>query len=375
MKTLSREEVTHYITGAKILACGGGGSETTVRQRIDEVYDTGDSFRMASLQEVPDDELLFIIGSVGGGVRQEAKQLVAHLPRASTDLFVTAAQQLADYLGREPYGFIATEIGPGNGVVPMYVAAKMGKAVIDADCCGRAKPEIAISTTNLAGLSITPLSMVSPFGDSMVLKDAVDDARAEVIARHVAIASGGTVGVARCPATAKEYRHAAIVGSITRCIRLGQEIADARIQGENIVETILAITEGIRLFHGQVTQLHIVDEGGFTTGTIELHGRLHVTGVSEKEVSLRIWFRNEYLAVWYNDTPLTSSPDSICIVDTNTGEGIPINKKELRRNRSLTVIGIPAAPQWRTEQGIALFGPRHFNLPFTYRPIEVEKDS
>ena len=355
MESLSREEVNHYIMGAKILACGGGGSETTARQRIHEVYGAGDSFRMASLQEVPDDERLFIVGSVGGGVRQEAKQLVAHLPRTSTDLFVEAAKQLADYLGREPFGFIATEIGPGNGVVPMYVAAKLGKVVVDADCCGRAKPEIAISTTNLAGLSITPLSMVSPYGDSMILKDAVDDARAEVIARHVAIASGGTVGVARCPATGKEYRRAAIDGSVTRCIRLGQTIADARTQGEDIVETILDITGGIRLFQGQVTQLHLVDAGGFTTGTVEFHGRLHVTGVRKKEGSLRVWFKNEYLAVWYNDTPLGSSPDSICIVDTTTGEGVPISNDELQPNRQLTVIGIPAAPQWRTGQGLALF--------------------
>jgi DUF917 family protein len=369
METLSLEALNHYITGAKILACGGGGSETTARQRIQEVYSAGGSFRMASLQEVPDDELLFIIGSVGGGVSQEAKQLVAHLPHTSTDLFVDAAQCLANYLGREPFGFIATEIGPGNGVVPMYVAAKLGKVVIDADCCGRAKPEIAISTTNLAGLSITPLSIVSPFGDSMLLKDAVDDARAEVIARHVAIASGGSVGVARCPATGKEYRRAAIVGSITRCITLGAALLKSRSVGQNVMDTIINETNGIPLFTGKIIRLKLFDKGGFTTGSVELQGSIHTGESPGQEGTLRIWFKNEYLAVWYNDIPIGSSPDSICVIDVKTGEGIPITNEELRKNRRLSIIGIPAAPQWHTPKGLELFGPKHFQLPMEYRPL------
>jgi DUF917 family protein len=370
MRSLSLEEVKHYITGAKVLACGGGGSEATVKHRISEVYDAGGSFQMASLKEVPNDELLFIVGSVGGGVSKTARELVATLPRITTDLHVEAAQRLAEHLGREPFGFIATEIGPGNGVVPMYVAARLGKVVIDGDCCGRAKPEIAISTTNLAGLSITPLSIVSPFGDFLVLKKAVDDARAEVIARYIAIASGGTVGVARCPASGQEYRRAAIKGSITRCIRLGQAIEKTRAEGKDVVDQILTVTGGIKLFSGKITRLNLVDAQGFTTGTVEMRGILHVGNKQRKEGNLQIWFKNEYLALWFDEAPLASSPDSLCLVDTTTGEGVPISTEELRPNRHLTVIGIPAAPQWRTKKGIALFGPSYFDLAIEYIPIE-----
>ncbi|MFW9986066.1 MAG: DUF917 domain-containing protein [Candidatus Odinarchaeota archaeon] len=370
MKPLSCKEVNHYITGAKVLACGGGGIEATAHQRISEVYDAGGSFRMVSLEEVPDDELLFIVGSVGGGVSKAAQKLVAQLPRTTTDLYVEAAQRLSKHLGREPFGFIATEIGPGNGVIPMYVAAKLGKVVIDGDCCGRAKPEIAISTTNLAGLSITPLSMVSPFGDFLILKEAIDDARAEVITRHVAMASGGTVGVARCPASGQHYRRAAIDGSVTRCIRLGQTMDKARAEGKDVVERILAETSGIHLFTGKVTRLDLIDAGGFTTGSVEMRGIFHTGERQRQEGNMRIWFKNEYLAVWFDDTPIASSPDSICVIDTTTGEGIPIGKAELRPKRYLTVFGVPAAPQWRTKKGIELFGPSHFQLPMEYRPIE-----
>lgn len=370
MKKLSLQDANHYIMGAKVLACGGGGSESSARKRIKEIYDSDDCFQMVTLNEIPDDELIFIVGSVGGGVSATALKAVTKLPLIKTDLYVEAAQRLAEHLGREPFGFIATEIGPGNGVVPMYVAAKMGKVFIDGDCCGRAKPEIAISTTNLAGLSITPFSMVSPFGDFLILKAAVDDARAEVIARHVAIASGGTIGVARCPATGRDYRRAAIADSVTRCIQLGQAMDETREKNANIIERILAETSGITLFSGKITQAQLTDAGGFTTGTAELKGRVQVGKRQGQDGTARIWCKNEYLAMWFNDSPLASSPDSICVVDTATGEGIAINTMELKTDRHVTVIGIPSKPQWQTAKGIELFGPSHFQLQMEYTPIE-----
>lgn len=373
MQKLTLDDVNHYIEGAKVLACGGGGSESTARKRIKEIYESNDCFQMVKLTEIPADEFVFIVGSVGGGVSVTAQKAVADLPRITTDLYVEAAQRLAEHLGREPFGFIATEIGPGNGVVPMYVAAKMGKVFIDGDCCGRAKPEIAISTTNLAGLSITPLSMVSPFGDFLILKTAVDDARAEVIARQVAIASGGTVGVARCPASGRDYQRAAISGSVTRCIQLGQAMSEAHTDRIDVVERILKVTRGINLFSGTITQVHIKDEGGFTSGNVGLKGRIQTGKKQGKEGTLRIWFKNEYLAAWFENNPLASSPDSICVVDTITGDGIAINEAELTVERKVTVIGIPSAPQWRTKKGIELFGPSHFQIPMEYTPIEKHR--
>jgi DUF917 family protein len=370
MKQLSFNDVNHYIMGAKVLACGGGGSESSARKRITEIYERDECFQMVTLDQIPDDELVFIVGSVGGGVSATAQKAVAKLPRITTDLYVEAAQRLAEHLGREPFGFIATEIGPGNGVVPMYVAAKMGKVFIDGDCCGRAKPEITISTTNLAGLSITPLTMVSPFGDFLILKTAVDDARAEVIARHVAIASGGSVGVARCPAAGRDYRRGAIAGTVTRCIQLGQAMNETREEDGNVIERIVSETGGINLFSGKITQAQITAAGGFTTGSVEIRGRVQEGKWQGLDGIVRVWCKNEYLAMWFNDTPLASSPDSICIVDTKTGEGIAINPVELQTGRHVTVIGIPSAPQWQTKEGIKLFGPSHFQLKMEYTPIE-----
>ena len=45
------------------------------------------------------------------------------------------------YMGLGDFtGVISDEIGGGNGIQPMLVAAEMGKIVLDADLMGRAYP-------------------------------------------------------------------------------------------------------------------------------------------------------------------------------------------------------------------------------------------
>lgn len=39
-------------------------------------------------------------------------------------------------------GVISDEIGGGNGIQPMIVAAEMGRVVLDADLMGRAYPNV-----------------------------------------------------------------------------------------------------------------------------------------------------------------------------------------------------------------------------------------
>lgn len=48
------------------------------------------------------------------------------------------------YLGVTDFeGTISEEIGGGNGIQPMIVAAEMGKTVLDCDLMGRAYPNVS----------------------------------------------------------------------------------------------------------------------------------------------------------------------------------------------------------------------------------------
>lgn len=55
----------------------------------------------------------------------------------------TSIQQLLHYMRIDDFaGTISDEIGGGNGIQPMIVAAEMGKPVLDADLMGRAYPNV-----------------------------------------------------------------------------------------------------------------------------------------------------------------------------------------------------------------------------------------
>ena len=365
---LTREELEYYITGSKILGCGGGGSEANARERIKSVYGSGDGFEVVSLEDIPEDQLVFIVGAVGGGVSEEMRQSVAGLKRIQQDPLILAAKRLISAVDMEPFGLIASEIGPANGIAPMYVAAELGLVTIDGDCCGRAKPEIESSTTNLARLSITPMSIVSPFGDVVMLEEVVDDARAERIARQVAVASGGLVGMARCPASGSEWKRAAIPGSVSRSIGLGRAVHDARESKGNPVDAVIDYERGYRLFSGEIQKCERVDAGGFVTGHLFLDGTSPTSDTQKSE--MRIWYKNEYLCSWLNRDPFVTSPDLLCVLDAETAEGLTPWEDQLPPGRRVEVIGIANDARWRSERGLSLFGPRHFGFDIEYTAVE-----
>jgi DUF917 family protein len=370
-KTLNKYDIEDLLIGAKILGTGGGGEPELARPLIDEVYAKKKQFKLASLEEIPNDKIAMIVGTVGGGVSCEAAERVANLPRIAERPESAAVRALAEYLGIEPYAFFPSEIGPANTLIPMYIAAMRDACCVDCDGAGRAKPEISLSTTNVAGLHAFPLSIVTPFGETVILKNAVNDARAEDICRSMAVASGGTCGVARCATNGRDVRNAVVPNSISATIRIGRSIRETRERKGDPVQACIKASEGYLLFHGRVKSFKRKGEGGFMWGNIRL------SGIGDfKEDELRIWFKNEYLITWLNQKPYATCPDTICVVDAKTSEGLSAWGEEFRKSREVAVVGRKAYGIWRTKRGLELFSPKHFGFKMEYRPIEdVSRES
>jgi len=353
-------------TGAEILGCGGGGTIEWGKPLIQEVFDAGKRFQLIDPKEVPDEALIFIISRVGGGVPEEIQKRVANLQRIREKTEVVAARELGSYLKQEPYAYLAAEIGAGNTIVPMYVAAMSGKPTLDADVCGRAKPEVAMSTTYVKRVPITPLAIASPFGDVMVLKRAISDQRAEDICRYMAVVSGGLCGVARCPTKGKRIRKAVVSNSISSCIRIGESMREAREAHEDPVEAFVASSNGIRIFEGKITDWEREKREAFMWGTMNLEGIGKYTGQR-----LKVWYKNEFLIAWKNGTPVVTCPDSLSILDTETGRGMSNWFEDLNMfvGRRVTVVGVRAAKTWTTKRGLEIFGPRHLGFDIEYTAL------
>jgi len=370
MKTITKGNLEDYIIGSTILSCGGGGTAEAGRAIIEDAFERGFKFNLADSNELPDDAFLCILGRVGGGVPKEILDKVAPYfekfkSRRDEPLhgLQAASRRLSDFLGTEFHSYIATETGPVNGILAMYMAASEGKPCVDGDCCGRAKPEIAISLTNVAGIPITPLSIITPFGETMILENAVDDDRAEDLSRHAAIASGGWVYVARSPAKVALYRKGMAPGQVTKCIEVGEAIRIAREKSEDLAAAFRAKTNAEKLFEGTVSSHNIEGRGGFNWGEWQIEG----TG-EFKGHSFRIWFKNEHLISWLDGEPHAVCPDLICTVDVSTGEG-PSNFVESgeHNGKNIAVFRLKALEAWRTKKGLELFGPAHFGFDIEYR--------
>jgi hypothetical protein len=214
------------------------------------------------------------------------------------------------------------------------------------------------------------LAIVTPFGDTVIVKNAVDDARAEDICRYIAVASGGTCAVARCPTKGREIRNAVVPNSISATIRMGRSIREAGDRGEDPVQAFIKASDGYLLFCGKVKSYGRKEEGGFMWGNISVSG---IEGFKKEE--LRIWYKNEYLITWLNGKPYVTCPDTVCVVDAKTGEGLSAWGREFKKDREVVVVGRKAHKIWRTKRGTKLFSPKHFGFDIEYRPIEniVEK--
>lgn len=372
MKTLTRVELEDYITGAVILGCGGGGGAAGGKQMIDSAFENGYKFNLVDIKELKDDDMLCIISGVGGGVPQEIKDKVAPYVKLfeenQNDRFkrlLKTTEELSKYIGKEFASYVPSETGGGNGVMPMYLNALEGKPSVDGDGCGRAKPEIGISLTHVAGIKMAPICMVTPFMEVVIVKSAVDDYRGEDITRHVAVASGGGVTAARSSATVKEFKKGIAQNQVTRCIRIGSAIRASKTAGNDPHEAFTKAADAIKIFEGRVISYESEGKGAFNWGNWYIKGKNKFSGNT-----LKVWYKNENLVSWLNDKPYVTCPDLICIVDTESCEGFSNFGAASYEGKNVTVYGIKAIDKWRTSKGIEIFGPRHFGFDLDFVPIE-----
>lgn len=373
MKILTKEDLYDYVTGASILGCGGGGSAEFGKNMIDEAFEKNYKFTLVDINEIKEDNILCILVSVGGGVSKEIKDKVAPYTQmfeqsqeARLVRLSKSAKELSEYIGKDIFSYVAAETGAMNGILPMYLNAREGKPSIDGDACGRAKPEMGLSLTKVANMSVTPLSMVSPFMETIILKNAVDDYRAEDIVRSVAVASGGGVTVARCPGTVKEYKNAIVHNQISLCIKIGKVIREAKTAKTSPEYAYEKASGAVKLFEGKVKSFTMEGKGGFNWGDWYIDGE-----GTYKNHKMRIWFKNEYLIAWIDDKPKIMCPDLICVIEKSSFEGLSnFVEDKTHNNKVVSVYGIKAVDQWRTPKGIEIFGPKHFGFDLGFKPME-----
>lgn len=340
--------------GAGILGTGGGGNPYLGYLRVREELRAGATVEVIDPLEIEDNDSLVVVGGMGSPV-------VSYEKIAQGGEETAAARALERHLGRKFDAIAPFEVGGGNSMVPMIVAARMGIPLVDGDGMGRAFPELQMITYFIYGGNPAPSAVADERGNVVVFSKIVDAKWLERIARAATIEMGGHTGLATAVMDGAFCKESIIPNTLQRARSIGRAVLHARETKSDPSDAVIAVTGGIRYLRGKVTDVHRRPAKGFA------RGHVIVEGVGEDGGrSIRIEFQNENLVIWEDDEPKVTVPDLITLVTTETGE--PITTELIRYGFRADVLILKRPDLLATEEALAVVGPRAFGIDLDYQP-------
>lgn len=364
MKNLNREDIMDILYGGAILGTGGGGSLIKGIEAINLAISAGKKFELVSFDELDPDDIIVCPYSCGAisPMSEEERKKYEGLPVYEHEYHIMALNNMEEYLGKPVKAVISTEIGAGNTAKALYCAAMSGKMLVDGDPAGRSVPGLQHSTFYLNDVSITPMSVVNKFGESIIVKNVVNDYRAESIVRSFAVASQNTTAVCDHANTAEVIGKSVIRGAISYTMKIGHAYRSALAAGRDYVEEVSKAGSGFTAFRGRITKNDWGTERGYTLGTMYIEGTEEYKGNEYK-----IWYQNENIILWKNGEYFITVPDLICVFNEDTKE--PQLNPYAVEGENISVVILPAPKEWTTARGLEIFGPRSFGYDVEWRPM------
>ncbi|OAL19175.1 hypothetical protein AYO20_11673 [Fonsecaea nubica] len=356
---ISMTDLEWISSGCKILGCGGGGDPYQQFLKITAVLRSAPgSIRVVSPLDLPASAMVGWTGCMGSPE--------VSMERMEADECNKAQDELTRVLGLPPMnGFMAVEIGGGNGLVNLEVAAAHGVPCVDADLMGRAYPTYWQTTINVYGSpkgeALVPATIASGDGSFMTMTASRTDRLVDSALRAAVVEMGCRAGKACPPKTAKVVQEQAILHSVSlawwigRAVALEKNVAD---RATRIIEAVGGAASARILAQGKITSVERVLKTGHSYGVVEIDGVLSSSGA---KASVRIPFKNEnaFVEATTGDgqtTILAAVPDLIAVLDLETGAGLGV--PDYKYGLKVTVIAIAASPRWTdTPRGLELGGP------------------
>lgn len=349
---IGADDLAALARGCAVLGTGGGGEVTTSTLIARQALAEHGPVDLVTLDDLPADAMLMPVGGIG------APSVSIEKLGSGTEVQVLR-RTVEQVTGRPVAALMASEIGGGNGVLPVAWAAVSGLPLLDADSMGRAFPQVDMVAQNVVGLP-PELIVVADERENVVTVRAVDGAWAELIARAVTDVFGGSAAMADYVMTIGRARGAVIEGSVTQALRIGRAVLAA----DDPVGGLLAAVHGLRLVEGKVVDVQRRTAGGFVRGSVLVEGYGADTGRS-----VLVEIQNENLVAREDDQVLASVPDLITMVDAQTADAVATEL--VRYGQRVVLVAFPCHPIWRTARGIEIAGPRAFGYDFDHRPLPV----
>ncbi|KAL4899939.1 hypothetical protein BDW74DRAFT_183256 [Aspergillus multicolor] len=355
---ISPTDLGFIAQGCKVLGCGGGGDPYQEFLKVSAlVRKIPGTVKVVSPDYLPDDALVGWTGNMGSPE--------VSMERLENDECLKAHEELIRATGISGVaGFMALEIGGGNGVLNLGVAAMFGVPCVDADYMGRAYPTTWQVTANVYGTergeALVPMTIASGDGSFITMTASRTDKLVDKILRASCVEMGCRAGSAGPPKTSKTVREQAITNTVSlawwigRAIALEKTISD---RAKRIIDEVGGPESAAILGEGKITSVERILKTGHTYGVLEVDGKLP----DGTKATLKVPFKNENAFVEAvlpsgESKILASVPDLIAVLDAETGAGL--GTPEYKYGLKVMIIAIAASPRWTdTPRGMALGGP------------------
>ncbi|UGY94575.1 DUF917 domain-containing protein [Streptomyces gobiensis] len=350
---ISASDLPAIVAGNQLLCSGRGaaGGLDGVTVCVADLLERCGPVPLVHLDDLPADAMCAAVGGVGGYAS------VLELPPGG-DEFALAVRALEDRTGNRLDAVVALNSAGPNALLPIAAAAALGLPLVDCDGMGRIFPLIHQTTYALAGLSTTPLAGVSQTGDTVVLETR--SARADLLLRGIVDASGGFMTCAMYPATAGQLSEAAIKGSTSRIMRVGELLTTETRHAALLAG--LSRTVGARvLASGQVIALDLPSPSVGARQYPSVPTSIVVAEPAGGGPVVRLEAQNEILLALIDGAVAAAVPDVLCLLDRQKLH--PVGLEGIAVGDHVDVLVVPAAPMWHSAAGLELAGPRAFGFP------------
>ena len=352
MISLGATEIEWLTLGAAVFGGGGGGDPLLGSLMAQQAIKNTGPVPLIDIDDLDDEDLILPAAMVGAPTVMAEKF-------ASGDEGDRLVAALEAQLGRKVAAFCSGELGGLNGVLPVMWAARSGLPIVDLDLMGRAFPELQMTTAALAGIDINPCILTDERGN-IVSFTAINASWAEKMVRTVVGAIGGSASMCLYPMTVAQAKAAAVNRSLSRAMEVGRILLEAT---DDPVAALCESVDGFALIEGKIVDVDRQTTAGFARGSATIEG----TGADNGRL-VRMEFQNENLAVLEDGQVLVSVPDIITAVDVHTAR--PIVTELLRYGQRVSLVALPCDPVWRSEEALAVVGPRVFSYEIDYVPVE-----
>ncbi len=339
------------------MGCGGGGDVRISRQLVERTLEVSAEVPLVSPEEVQDADTVAVVSGMGSPAATKKKGF-------DPEQCVLAVEMLEKTVGRRVTHLLAIETGGGNFMPPVYVAARKGLAVVDADGVGRAIPETQMTMYDVKGLPASPFVISDADGTSVVIHVS-GATRCERIGRAVVTELGGAAGVANYLMDGATMKASVIPGTYSRAQKVGGAIKRALASGGDPVSAVVETLQGVELIRGRLAKLELNTVRSHDLGFSLIEGTGRYAGET-----LKIAFKNENMVAWNTKgRAVVISPDLPCIMGCG---GQPLTNADLEEGMEIAAIAVKCHPRWRTPEGIAVFGSvlRELGYDGPYEPLK-----